>query len=306
MASLLFAVAVVTMLLSVYIAWLSHKKLVVTMNQLDEMLDAAIADNFTESEYDESRLSRLGCKLKHFLASSSISKRKIDEERAGIKSLISDISHQTKTPVANIMLYSELLQEQSDLSETGKDLAGQIAGQTQRLSFLITSLIKASRLENGIVCLAPQQTDVVQTVRGALRACEEKAAGKGITVQCDVPDELGVFHDAKWTQEALFNILDNAVKYTGQGGTVTVSVIDYEMFCRIDISDNGIGITNEDHTKIFGRFYRGHNASAKEGAGIGLFLSRRIINSQGGYIKVRSTVGQGSVFSVFLPKTRIR
>ena len=107
--------------------------------------------------------------------------------------------------------------------------------------------------------------------------------------------------DSKWTQEAIFNIADNAVKYTDKG-SITISATEFDMFVRVDIADTGKGIPEEDLPKIFGRFYRGSSTRSEEGVGIGLHLAREIISGQSGYIKVSSTLGAGSTFSVFLPK----
>ena len=113
-------------------------------------------------------------------------------------------------------------------------------------------------------------------------------------------DISGTF-DPKWTAEALANIVDNAVKYTEQG-LITISAVSYEMFVRIDISDSGIGISENEQAQIFARFYRSKNVQEQEGVGIGLYLARQIISGESGYIKVASVLGEGSTFSVFLPK----
>ena len=108
--------------------------------------------------------------------------------------------------------------------------------------------------------------------------------------------------DYKWTAEAVYNIIDNAVKYTPSGGLIKIDITEYEMFCAVNVTDSGIGIDEEELGKIFSRFYRGRNAVYEEGVGIGLFLSREILSAEKGYIKVKSKIGQGSSFSVFLPK----
>lgn len=107
--------------------------------------------------------------------------------------------------------------------------------------------------------------------------------------------------DAKWTVEALGNIVDNAIKYTACRGNVQIKVEQYSFFVKIDIIDDGIGIEKEEIPKIFGRFYRSLSVADQPGVGIGLFLAREIIQAQKGYIKVTSKRGKGSTFSVFLP-----
>ena len=113
--------------------------------------------------------------------------------------------------------------------------------------------------------------------------------------------EISAKFDSKWTKEALENIVDNAIKYT-QNGAITISVTAYEMFVRIDVADSGMGIEEEEQAKIFARFYRSQAVREQEGVGIGLYLAREIITNEGGYIKVTSERGKGSLFSVFLPR----
>lgn len=172
--------------------------------------------------------------------------------------------------------------------------------QTDKLRFLIDSLVKLSRLETGIIHLSPER-ESVQSVLFKIRIQYlPKAMEKGLSLQIPDTDSYAVF-DAKWTVEALGNIVDNAVKYTAAGG-ITISITKYELFLRIDIADTGIGISDEELPKIFTRFFRSEDVKNYDGAGIGLFLARKIINGENGYIKVTSKLGQGSCFSVFLPR----
>lgn len=117
-------------------------------------------------------------------------------------------------------------------------------------------------------------------------------------VECD--SRVTVKHDRKWTAEALGNILDNAVKYTPENGAVGVRVRPWHFYTRIDISDTGIGIAAEHYHDVFKRFYRAREVASMEGVGLGLSLARSIITRQKGYISVKSEVGKGTVFSVFL------
>ena len=168
------------------------------------------------------------------------------------------------------------------------------------MRFLIDSLVKLSRLENGILSLSPQPTALQPLLGGIAEQYAAKAARKGLSLQLHDTDTSAIF-DMKWTAEALANVVDNAIKYTEQG-VITISAVSYEMFVRIDISDTGPGIPESERAKIFTRFYRSKNAGEQEGVGIGLYLARQIISCEGGYIKVSSIPGKGSTFSVFLPK----
>lgn len=282
------------------LVWSIHKTSKI-MDTLDEMLDTAINDSFTENTYDESKLSHIEAKLNRFLTLSLSSRKRVAAEKVRIKALISDISHQTKTPIANILLYTELLQEQEDLPESCRPLTEQIDRQAEKLNFLIQSLIKTSRLETGIVRVVPGSNTIVKLLETAVKECEKKAEQKGICIDLNVSHQLTALFDMKWTAEAVYNILDNAVKYSPQSSTINVNAVNYEMFCRIDIKDQGIGISEEDLPRVFQRFYRSRAVNLYEGVGIGLHLAREIITAQGGYIKVKSHIGKGSTFSVFLP-----
>ena len=131
---------------------------------------------------------------------------------------------------------------------------------------------------------------------------EHVAGQKNVSFRVDIPLDPVAFFDFKWTLEALANIVENAIKYTPPGGLVTVSTREYEMFVCIDITDNGIGMSEEETAKIFTRFYRSPHVYEEKGVGIGLYLAREIVSKEGGYIKVSSELSKGSVFSVFLPK----
>lgn len=214
--------------------------------------------------------------------------------------LISDISHQTKTPIANILLYASLLAE-GELSPEQAAQAATLSRQAEKLSFLIQALVKASRLETGIITTAPEPQPVGPLLEGALAQARPQAEAKGLTLAAE-PCGAAARFDRKWTAEALFNVVDNAVKYTPAGGRVTLSAVPLGQFCRVDVSDTGIGIPEEEQGRIFGRFYRGGAVRAEEGVGIGLYLVREILRRQGGYVKVASRPGQGTTFSLYLPR----
>ncbi|MBP3359352.1 MAG: HAMP domain-containing histidine kinase [Clostridia bacterium] len=270
------------------------------LKDIDKMLDSAINNTFSESGFTETRLSKLESKMYRYLMSGSTALKQINSEKDGIKTLIADISHQTKTPISNILLYSQLLKEIPDLADNEKEIVSQIENQTEKLSFLISSLIKTSRLENGIINVVPKENSVKKLIE-----CidyENAASAKGVSYSIELTSDITAVFDFKWTLEAISNIVDNAIKYTPSGGAVTLSANEYEMFVCINITDTGIGISEEETAKIFTRFYRSKEVSNERGVGIGLYLAREILTKEGGYIKVSSEKEKGSLFSVFLPK----
>ncbi len=293
------AVILLCFLAAAVIVFWNRGKARKTMETIEKMLDAAMAGSFSESGFDESKLSALETKFAHYLSAAETSSRNVAQEKDRIKSLIADISHQTKTPIANLLLYSELLMEE-ELSASAKANVDALYHQSEKLRFLIDSLVKLSRLENGILSLSPQPTALQPLLGGIAEQYAAKAAEKGLSLQLHDTDTAATF-DMKWTAEALANVVDNAIKYT-EHGVIRISAVSYEMFARIDISDTGPGIPESERAKIFTRFYRSKNAGEQEGVGIGLYLARQILSGEGGYIKVSSIPGKGSTFSVFLPK----
>ena len=270
------------------------------MRELERMLDAAMAGTFLEQDFDESLLSAVESRFAHYLAANAVSAQKLQEEKDKIKTLIADISHQTKTPVANILLYAQLLSEQ-ELSPEGRDCAAALEGQVEKLRALIEALVKTSRLEAGVLALHPRAGPLGPVLEEAAAQLAPKAAERRIRLVL-APTDISAVFDPKWTAEALCNLLDNAVKYTPAGGRVTVGAVSYQLFCRIDVTDTGPGIPEEERAKVFQRFYRSPAAYEAEGVGIGLYLARQIAQGQGGYIKASSRPGQGSCFSLYLPR----
>lgn len=271
-----------------------------TLNNLDSMIIKALDGEFSEDDYDESLKSSIEAKFARYLAASSKSFNGVKEEKERIKTLISDISHQTRTPVANIRLYTQLLGEQN-LGEESRDCLEALESQTEKLQILIEALVKTSRLETGILELHTKPESLKNIVERAVEQYKPKAEEKNIKLEAFTSD-ISAVCDAKWTEEAVCNLLDNAVKYTPDGGNITVRMSEYEMFCRIDVTDDGNGISEEEQPKIFGRFYRGKDVYNKQGVGIGLYLTRQIVSNEGGYMKVISSEENGSTFSIFLQK----
>ena len=293
-------VAAVICLAVAVVLW-DRRRLRRTMRQLDGMLDAAIRDGFHETVFDESLRSAVETKLADYLSASAVSARKVRREKENIEALISDISHQTKTPLSNILLYTQLLSEQV-LPEPGRDLAAALEDQAEKLRRLIDSLVKLSRLESGILTFHPRNEALAPMLEEAVAQLRPRAEKKKIELVFHPTDSDAVF-DRKWTEEAVCNLLDNAVKYVPAGGRVTVRAVAYELFCRIDVTDNGPGVPEEEQAEIFGRFYRGQGHPAEEGVGVGLYLVRQIAEGQGGYVKVFSKPGKGAKFSLFLPRS---
>ena len=296
-------VVFIILLISIML-WQIRQMVNATIQRMDNMLDHALINPASALIYDESKLSVLENKLYRLLTTSAASASSIVQEKNLIKTLVSDISHQTKTPIANILLYAQLLQEQENIADQSQQLIDQITAQSEKLSFLIQALVKTSRLETGIINVNPRLSPVPELLNNCIKAIRSQAEEKSLTLCLSCADDIQARFDSKWTEEALINILDNAVKYTPTGGSVSLSAIPYELFTRIDIADTGIGMEDKEINHIFKRFYRSPSLSQYEGVGIGLYLAREILNAEGGYIKVKSEPYKGSIFSVFLPNAQ--
>ena len=286
-----------------FVAFL-RRKLVLFSDRLcgtiDNMLDGASAPPQVCEE--ESLFYKINHRLVRLYEVMRENRESAAKERADLQELISDISHQVKTPIANLQMVNATLLEQPMAEEKRQEFLQASSGQLEKLDFLMQAMIKTSRLETGVISLDRKTQPVYDTLAAALGGILLNAEKKTIQVSVDCPADILLAHDRKWTSEALFNILDNAVKYTPAGGAIRVSVQSWELYVKIDIADSGKGIAESRQGMIFKRFYREEEVHDVEGIGIGLYLAREIITMQGGYIKVTSTVGSGSTFSVFLPR----
>ncbi|EEA85678.1 sensor histidine kinase [Peptacetobacter hiranonis] len=299
MSKFIVVFASISIIVAFIVVLKNHVRTKRTMDTLEKMIDSAADGEYSETKFDESRLSALETKFSNYLSSSSTSSKNIMKEKEKIKTLISDISHQTKTPISNLILYSELIEE-GDLSEDMRSNVEAIKQQAEKLEFLIKSLVKLSRLENGILNLSPIKEEIQPMLQDIYEQYISKAIGKNLELNIEKTTSKATF-DRKWTTEALGNIVDNAIKYTNSG-EINIKVHEYEIFTRIDISDTGIGISESEQAEVFSRFYRSQSVHNDEGVGIGLYLTREIISSEGGYIKLTSELGVGSTFSVYIPR----
>ena len=265
---------------------------------LDELMEGREPEHYFP--YEDTLTAKVQGKFLQYHDQMSEGQRRSIQDKQTIQELVSDISHQVKTPIANLSMFINILQSHELGEEKRAEFLETMAAQIGKLDFLMQSLIKMSRLETGTFVIHAKEAGLYDTIAQAINGVWARAEAKniGLSVNCD--EKIMVRHDAKWTAEALGNLLDNAVKYTPEGGRIEVSVRPWQFYTRVDIADTGMGIPEEHCNDVFKRFYRGEENAGQEGVGLGLYLAQGIITRQRGYISVKSKPGKGSTFSVYL------
>ena len=274
-----------------------EKKLKISILQ---MLEEASSGLFQEKRFDETSVSEVENRMWNYLENRQTAMERIERDRQRMQSQISDIAHQAVLPVSNIVLYTQLLEEnlsngftgtkineienvqltKAEVSEINSEITA-IRDEIGTLDFLIQSLVKLSRMENGIINLNAEKQQIKPMLDLVKQQFAIKAKNKGIDFLIEDTEEMAVF-DRKWTLEAVANIVDNAVKYTQEGGRISIHTEVLPSLVRIDITDTGIGIREEEQGAVFSRFYRSAEMSNSRGVGIGLYIAREVMRAQNG------------------------
>lgn len=297
MIVVVLALFLMSCLLCVYF-WQRERKMVKTMDHmLDEILDG---ETISYSDLEEGALSALAAKMKRVQEKVDASVAVAEAEKESVKQLISNMSHQLKTPLAGLMMYRDMLEDNELDAVTRQKFLTKMKGQAEKIDWILNALFKMVELEQGAVVFDAIALPLRQTLVDAISAVLDKAERRQITITLMPFEEQTVWHNRKWTAEVFVNILENAIKYSEPGSSVTVSVHPLELYTEVRFVDTGRGIREEELTKIFKRFYRSSDVEELEGCGIGLALSRMILENEKGYMTVASTYGVGSTFSVFL------
>lgn len=264
---------------------------------LDEILDG---EPISQSDIREGEISVLASKAKRVKEKVDLGISTAEEEKEQVKSLISNMSHQLKTPLAGLMMYREMLEDEGTDEEMRKRFLGKMKGQSEKIDWILKSLFKMVNLEQGAVVFEAEALPVRDTILDAVTAVLDRADQRNIRILTEPFEDRLLWHNRKWTAEVLVNLLENGVKYTEPGGCITISVNPMEMYTEIAVRDTGRGIRKEELNEIFKRFYRSRDVENIEGSGIGLYLSRLILEQEKGYMTAESVLGEGSKFSVFL------
>lgn len=293
--------AVIALILCSLTAFFSYRYTKAAFNSIDKILDCILSENAgLPQTMADSRISKLTHKAEKIMQMNALNLSQTTREKEKIQSFISDLSHQMKTPLSGVAMYTDLLLEGNITPPEQQEFLLRIKAGTEKLQWMMDSLIKMSRLEVGAIELSPVPAGIKQTISDSISSVYGAASKKNIPIQTASFEDVFVLQDRKWTCEAMTNILENAVKYSKPNHPIDIAVESLPLYTKIRITDYGIGIPSDEWNLIFKRFYRGKNAKGVDGAGLGLYLASLILQKQGGYILVDSKVGHHTTFSMFL------
>lgn len=293
----IFVILLFVILFIAVIEWYQKRKM---YQLIDQMLEKVLNREKIEiSDIQEGQLSALASKVIRVQEKLEYEVNQAQKEKEQVKCLISNMSHQLKTPLSNVVMYRDLLELEPEAEQRANFLE-RMKIQLDKLDWILQSLFKMVKLEQGVIQFETEQSSLKETLLSALNSTYDKAEKKEICIVTKPFKDCLLMHNRKWTAEVFSNILENAIKYSEKGSKIEIQVNPLELFTEIRFQDNGMGIKKEELTNIFQRFYRSKEVENKEGSGIGLYLSRMILEKEKGYMTVTSDYGKGSCFSVFL------
>lgn len=251
-------------------------------------------------DYAEGELSILKSELYKVTVMLRQQNDTLGREKTKLADSLSDISHQLKTPLTSLFMMTDLLCD-ADLCEQKRiEFTNRMRVQLERLQWLVSSLLKLSKLDAKMIKLCLRPVPVKPLLEKACAPLLIPAELKNQTLFIE-DNGVSLLCDENWTAEALLNILKNCVEHTPSGGKISISCSDNPLFTQITVTDNGSGIDKSDLPHIWNRFYRGKNAS-DDSVGIGLSMAAAVINEQGGSVSVKNAYPHGSEFTIRFPK----
>ena len=274
------------------------------INEISNYMNSVLNGNYSLDirSYEEGRLSILKNDIYKITVKLKEQTDMAINEKNNLEMILSDISHQIKTPLTSMYVINDLLKSDKLSKKEKIDFLNKNESQLERIEWLVTSLLKLSRLDNGLVKLKKEKVEVAELIDNCLNPLLIPIELKNQNVVKQI-DNFEIDIDFNWFSEAIINILKNAHEHTNAFGTIKVEASDNSMYSSIIISDNGTGISKQDLPYIFERFYKG--ANQKESIGIGLNMAKKIIDLSGGEINVLSTPSVGTTFIIKIYKNII-
>ena len=278
------------------------------IKKLGERADEMVEGNFNSNEikFEEGDFYVFYNKFTHMGERLESALKDLQDEKINLKDIINDISHQLKTPLSALIAYNDILKNHENMDvETKSKFIEMTSEQLDRMDWLITTLLKYARIESNAVSYNKEMIPLSESIRYAIAPLKLSADNKNQNIELDINSEGYYFHDKKWIAESLSNIIKNAIEHTDINGKIKIMLEETPMSISITISDNGEGIEKSDIKNIFKRFYKGKNSINPKSIGIGLSLSKKIIEAHGGSIAVESEIGKGTSFNIIFLKVII-
>lgn len=304
----LLGLMLVFFLLTALCLWFSFRIVYRKVQQVSLAVDHLMRGDYGNRFPDEGEgdLPILGHQFNQLSRRLQLTNDRLHQEQERLKQLISDVSHQFKTPLSSLMLFQELLKEQQMSNEDREQITEKSRLELVRMERLIQSLLTMSRLEAGIIELRIQPANVVETLRSVLDSLESRLKLRELSLHFECAEAMIPFpHDPFWLNEAVRNVLNNAIDFTSEGGHILMCVRKSEVSLQIIVQDSGVGIVADDLPFIFQRFYQGKHArkSGHGGTGIGLSLTWLIVEQHGGWTQADSEPGTGTTITMIFPCT---
>lgn len=278
------------------------------IKKLGERADEMVEGNFNSNElkFEEGDFYVFYNKFTHMGERLESALKDLQDEKINLKDIINDISHQLKTPLSALIAYNDILKNHENMDvETKSKFIEMTSEQLDRMDWLITTLLKYARIESNAVSYNKEMIPLSESIRYAIAPLKLSADNKNQNIELDINSEGYYFHDKKWIAESLSNIIKNAIEHTDINGKIKITLEETPMSISITISDNGEGIEKTELKNIFKRFYKGKNSINPKSIGIGLSLSKKIIEAHGGSITAESDLGKGTSFNIIFLKVII-
>lgn len=268
---------------------------------IEELKKLIRHDAYRFTDYVEGELSILQNQLYKVTISMIELNEKLLKDKTYLADTLADISHQLKTPMTSMLVMADLLNDDNLPADKRQEFTGNIQNQLERMQWLLSTLLKMSKLDAGTLKLNPSNVDmrniIEKSVSHLVIPIELKNQTLSIACKEAETEKVMLKLDENWTVEAISNIVKNCMEHTPEGGSIDIEYGENPIYTYISIKDTGEGISDKDIHHIFERFYKGENAG-KDSVGIGLAFARQIINMENGSIEVTSQKGEGSSFFI--------
>lgn len=276
-------------------------------DEIDEVLNLGRRLSFSNCR--EGDVAVLANELEKMVARLSRLTSQIESEKTALADSLADISHQIRTPLTAAELMLPAIERATD-EEQRKRLARDLEHLLDRVSLLVATLLKMAKVDAGALHMESRPVSVASMVARACAPLELPLDLRGIALVIEIPGNVRFTGDETWCAEAVENIVKNSMEHCQAGGTITIRAEEDALACRISISDDGPGISEEDLPHLFERFYRGTASREGAGFGVGLALARSLVSGQGGTLRAANVPGEdgssaGAVFEIAFPKIRV-